>query len=345
MKDPLVSIIIVVYNNEDYIKRCLNSVLSASYPAKEVVVVDNASTDSTPAILSKFTSKIRHITNTENTGYAAANNQAIKLARGSYVFILNPDTVVSPDFLAPLVARAESSSKIAACQPAIFLLNDRDKLNMTGKQTHYLGFDWIENFGSTIIPASQSMISFSGCGILIKKKLMQAAHMFDQSYFMYYEDTDISWKFRLLGYQIVFEPKSKIYHDYKLFPSEKYLPSKRKMMLLERNRLTTILKNYSARSLIIIFLPMMVVELAMTVYAILGGWGIAKLQSYFFLFKNLDHIQNERSFIQSHRKVNDKSIVSEFSATIDFVYASNPVIKYLINPLLSLYWLLFGKLI
>lgn len=345
MKDPLVSIIIVVYNNQDYIKRCIDSVLSAKYEPKEILVIDNASTDNSPTILSKFGNKIKLISNASNTGYAQANNQGVKFSKGKYLFILNPDTVVTANFLEPLITTAETSSKIAACQPAIFLLHNKHTLNLSGKQTHYLGFDWIVNFESTTVPPKHEMVSFSGCGILINKEAMIAAHMFDESYFMYYEDTDLSWKFRLLGYSMVFVPQSKIFHDYKLFPPEKYLQSKRKMSFLERNRLATVLKNYSAKTLVIIFIPLVTIELAMTLFALINGWFFTKIKGYSELWRSRAHLLKERAFIQNKRTVSDRAIVSEFSPTIDFVYASNPVIKYLLNPLLCMYWQIFGKLV
>jgi hypothetical protein len=309
------------------------------------LVIDNASTDKTPIILSKFGTKIKLISNSNNTGYARANNQGATLSKGKYIFILNPDTMVNADFLHPLIATAETSPKIAACQPAIFLLHNKHKLNLSGKQTHYLGFDWIENFESTTIPPKHEMVSFSGCGILINKKAMIAVRMFDESYFMYYEDTDLSWKFRLLGYSMMFVPQSKIFHDYKLFPPEKYLQSKRKMSLLERNRLATVLKNYSAKTLMVISLPLIAIELAMTLFALISGWGPTKIKGYLDLWRGRAHLLKQRSFIQNKRTVSDRAIVSKFSPTIDFVYASNPVIKYLLNPLLFIYWQVFGKLV
>ncbi|PIY79896.1 MAG: hypothetical protein COY81_00190 [Candidatus Pacebacteria bacterium CG_4_10_14_0_8_um_filter_43_12] len=345
MKLPLVSIIIVVYNNEAYVKRCLYSVLAATYPSKEIIVIDNGSSDNSLRILSEFKTKIKLVKNQHNLGYAEANNAGFRLSKGNYVFILNPDTVVNKDFLEPLVVTLASSPTIAACQPAIFLLNHPKELNLSEKTTHYLGFDWITNHRSTNIPPLHEIVSFSGSAVLIKRSSILFNPLFDSTYFMYYEDTDLSWKLRLLGYKIIFQPKSKIYHDYKLFPPESYLPSKKKLMLLERNRLATMLKNYSTWSQILIFPAFLLVELGMFVYAISTGWGKAKLMGYLYLWRNRVYLWQARNIIQSTRKISDKEIVKDFSATIKFVYADTMVMKWIINPFLFLYWKVIGQLI
>src|ERR1700683_2856891 len=98
-----VSVTVVTYNSGRFIKRCLESVLEQKYGDLDVVVIDNASTDGTVDILEQFTDHCRIFYNDENIGFAAAQNQAIRLARGEWVLTLNPDVLLLPDFIQALV--------------------------------------------------------------------------------------------------------------------------------------------------------------------------------------------------------------------------------------------------
>src|SRR5205085_5383239 len=98
-----VSVTLVTYNSGRFIKRCLESVLAQKYPDKEIIVVDNCSTDGTADILEQFEDRCQIVYNTENIGFAAAQNQAIALSSGDWVLTLNPDVLLLPDFIQGMV--------------------------------------------------------------------------------------------------------------------------------------------------------------------------------------------------------------------------------------------------
>ena len=99
----LVSVTIVTYHSGRYIKRCLESILAQKYPSKEVVVIDNASTDGTVDILEQYEDRCKIVYNGDNIGFAAAQNQAIGLSSGDWVLTLNPDVLLAPNFIHALV--------------------------------------------------------------------------------------------------------------------------------------------------------------------------------------------------------------------------------------------------
>src|SRR5947208_11192139 len=107
-----VAVTIVSYNSRRYIGACLDAVLRQTGIFLEVIVVDNASTDSTRDILARFSGRIRVIYNDNNVGFAAGQNQAIQASRADWVLVLNPDVLVTPGFLSRLVEAGELDHKV-----------------------------------------------------------------------------------------------------------------------------------------------------------------------------------------------------------------------------------------
>ncbi len=341
-KNPLVSILIVTHNSEEYIEQCLNSLTKITYRAIELIVVDNASTDDTISLikntLKKVTFETKLIRQKYNSGYAVGNNVAAKQANGTYLFILNPDSLVTPGFLQPLVVKVETDTQVSAVQPAVYLSETPQLLNLTGKTTHFLGFDWIRDFEQKKSRKSGYIDSWSGSGILLRRSIFNELSGFDDAYFMYYEDSDLSWRMRLMGYKLWFEPTAVLYHDYKYTPRESYQPLKRKYFYIERNRLQTIFKNYSLKTLLLIAPMLFLIEISLVIFAAMQGWGLVKINSYVSLWKLRQHLGKQRIKIQETRKISDKKIVKTFSPTLTFKEFQHPVVTHILNPLMNLYW-------
>ena len=109
-----VSVTIVTFNSGRFIKRCLESVLAQRYPNREIIVIDNASTDGTADILEQFEDRCRIVYNNTNIGFAAAQNQAIRLSDSTWVFTLNPDVLLLPNFMQALVDAGQTDPKIGS---------------------------------------------------------------------------------------------------------------------------------------------------------------------------------------------------------------------------------------
>jgi GT2 family glycosyltransferase len=346
MKKPLISIIIVTFNSDEYLDNCLKSVFKNSYKNFEVILYDNNSTDKSKVIINKYkknySNRVISIFSKENIGYAKANNTSVELAHGEYIFILNPDTLVDENFLEPLLFEMNKKNVIAV-QPLVYLF-DKKTINLTGKVTHYLGFDWLKDFKSKVVPLQQQIYSMSGSGILLNKNEFLDLGGFDDLYFMYYEDTDLSWKINLVGKKIVFTPNSILYHDYKYTPKENNQPLINKLYYIERNRIITILKNYSSLTLLLLSPVLIFMELGMVAYSFYEGWGPTKLQTYVSIIRNFSIIIKKRKFIQDKRTIRDRNIFKHLESRITFVMFSNPVIQYVVNPVLFVYFWIFKTL-
>ncbi|MDP2860600.1 MAG: glycosyltransferase family 2 protein, partial [bacterium] len=263
---PLVSIIVLTYNSQRHIRPCLTALFKTKYEDFEVIVVDNASADETIEIVKKEFPKTRLFLNKTNLGYAAGNNLAVEKTRGSLVAFINPDTTVSPGWLEPLVSAIEPA-KIAACQPKILLSKEKHLLNGTGKTTNFLGFDWLTDYQKKDKQMKvREITSFSGSAVLTKKEIFLSLSGFDEDFFMYGEDSDLSWRMRLSGFKILFTPESVVYHEYKYKPEEHIQKASKKFYLLERNRIVTLLKNYSLKTLILLLPVFLFMEVGMNIY-------------------------------------------------------------------------------
>ena len=107
-----VSVTVVTYNSGRFIRRCLESVLAQKYPFREIIVIDNCSTDGTTDILEQFEDRCQIVYNQENIGFAAAQNQAIALSTGEWVLTLNPDVLLLPDFLQALSSQKVRGTRV-----------------------------------------------------------------------------------------------------------------------------------------------------------------------------------------------------------------------------------------
>lgn len=335
---PIVSIIIVTYNSEKYLEKCLYSVINQHYKSIEVIVYDNASTDETKNILQHYKNKkIFTLYSKENLGFAAGNNRAASKAKGKYVFLLNPDATMTADALFPLVDEMEKQSNVAACQPKV-LLYDGKSINLTGKIPHYLGFDWIKDYKMKLTPKKSEIFSISGSAVLLRNSVMKEVGLFDDYYFMYYEDSDLSWRLRMLGYEMKYIPESVVRHDYTFLPHAGAEKLSQKMYYLERNRIINLIKNYERHTLLLLLPILIFTEFGMMVFAITQGWFIAKMRSYISLIRLTHKIFESRKRIQQMRRIHDKDLISGFSVKLPEMFSPNTLLLRSVNLIYSTYW-------
>ena len=200
-----------------------------------IVVVDNASTDASPSVISNLKSQIsnlKFIKNANNLGFAGGNNVAIKYALengANYVLILNNDTYVDKNFLEELLKASEKDEKIGILVPKIYFApgfefhKDRYRKNELGKVFWYAGgkMDWanvighhrgVDEVDRGQFDKTEETELATGCCMLIKREVIDRVGMFDDKYFLYYEDADLCVRAKKNGFKIMFVPKSIIWH-------------------------------------------------------------------------------------------------------------------------------------
>ena len=224
---PRVSIITVNYNGTADTLACLASLQKCSYPDFEVWVVDNGSHPDQVAKLQEgmigLPSSFFLLPSSTNTGFGGGNNLAIERVleenRSQYIYLLNNDTEVEPDFLEKAVERAESDPRIGMVNSLCLQFDDRTKVENAGHELLDCGDSIYRGRGDPVSAHSPQPTAFpiellgaSGAAVLYRVQTLRECGLFDASFFLNYEDADLSLRCILMGWKAVLEPRSIVYH-------------------------------------------------------------------------------------------------------------------------------------
>lgn len=212
------SIIIVSYNSEEFIKKCISSVLQFSSD-REVIVFDNASSDKTVSILKNFGSRITLVESKENLGFAKGNNEAAKIAQGEYLLFLNPDTEFFSRGLTKLIEYYQSNKDIGIIAPKLIMGNGQVQPTVKRLPTVAGAFaEYIlkkRNAYSEYIPdltKPTQVDAVYGAAMLIRRDFFNTIGKFDERFFLYYEDLEFCRRVHNLGKKVIYFPLFSITH-------------------------------------------------------------------------------------------------------------------------------------
>jgi GT2 family glycosyltransferase len=210
---PRVTVVVVTWQGAHLLGPCLRSLARQTLP-HEVLVVDNASTDDTADVLASYP-EVRVIRNDANLGFAGGAQQGLDAARGEWVAFLNNDAVAEPGWLAALVTAAEADPQVAAVTSQLLLADsDPPQVNNAGVvllPTLY-GTDRAAGADPADVAEPTEVFGFSGGAALLRRSTAVAVGGFPARFFLYYEDTDLSWRLRLAGWSIRYEPTAVVHH-------------------------------------------------------------------------------------------------------------------------------------
>lgn len=209
---PRISVVILNYNGERWIGNCLDAVLAE--PDLDVVVVDNASTDGSVEIVKRRSPAIRLITLPTNVGFAAGNNRGAAAASRELLVFLNNDTQPSPGWLRALSAPFVEDPSVGLTTAHIVYMDDPGVIDSAGDGYHRAGGAFKRLHGQPTGHETRPKEVFGACGaaFVIRRALFEELGGFDEDFFMVYEDVDLSFRARLLGYRCVYVPSAVIYH-------------------------------------------------------------------------------------------------------------------------------------
>jgi GT2 family glycosyltransferase len=265
---PSVSVVIVGYRSRRYLDRCLTALLAQAYSGGfDVVFVDNASDDGSLEHVRAAYPSVDAMASGANLGYAAGNNLGAARARGEVLVFLNPDTEVAPGWLYALVRPLATDPGIGLTTSKIVLMDEPETINACGNEVSLAGIAWCRGAGepATAFTEDADVAAVSGCSFAIRAELFRRLGGFDERFFMYLEDTDLSWRARVAGYRCRYVAGSVVTHDYRLALSAA------KIGRIERNRYLMLGKHLSLRAIVALAPVLVATEILTWGYAGLRG--------------------------------------------------------------------------
>lgn len=332
-----VTAVVLAWQAEPWLERSVEAVMASEGVDVDVVLVDNGCTD---GAVDRIDGRpgVTVLRPGTNLGFAGGCNAGAAVATGDYLALVNGDAVVDPGALAALAATA-SGSEVGIATGSIRLSEDPGLLNSAGNDIHFLGFSWSGRFRE---PAGdhderRPVLGASGAGCVLRREVWEALGGFDDRYFAYHEDAELSLRCWQRGLRVVYDPRAVVVHRYE------FSRNPRKFYLVERNRLLVLLTLWEARTLALLAPVLVALEIATLGLAAAGGWWREKLAGWGWLVRNRGWVRARRSQLQRERTVPDRDLAHLFAARID--PANFPLPSWLrpLDTLLAGYWALVRR--
>jgi GT2 family glycosyltransferase len=204
-----IAVIVVNWNAGELLRACVESILRQSYPARRVIVVDNASRDGSIEFIEAGNLPVTVIRNNDNRGFAEANNQAVALAEDcQWLALLNPDAVAAPDWLEQMLEGVHRYPAIRAFASRMMMMGSDQLLDGAGDNYHIFGVPGRRFHGKSLaaVAAAQDQPVFGACGgaAFYHRQTFMAMEGFDSSFFCYLEDIDLAFRMQLCGYRCIY---------------------------------------------------------------------------------------------------------------------------------------------
>lgn len=322
MQRDLVTVGIVTFNHAHCVRSALDSVLRQTHRHIELIVVDNASSDGTRDLLSAYTDRITLVLNDTNTGFCAANNEAIRRGRGEFVLIMNPDVVLEPGYVANAAAAMRDHKDVGTIAGLLITRDEggREVVDSTG-----LGFGrarrfFLYGYG---VPFEQARLEGGlvfGCDgslAMYRCEAIDAAsaggEFFDEMYFAYKDAFDVSWRLQLAGWRALFEPACRATHHHFFKPGDLRLRARMPARLRfhsVKNDLLHLAKNEDGESFRRDAPFILARQLAVLAYNLVLDW--PALGAYVWFVKHLPEIRCRRAMFAARWAVRPSQVRREY---------------------------------
>jgi GT2 family glycosyltransferase len=285
-----VTAIIPNYNGKEFLENCFQSLKSQENIA-EVIIVDNASQDGSIDFIKNDYPEFNLISNKENKGFAKAVNQGIKSSKSEFIFLLNNDVELQQNCISNLLKCIEMDKNIFAVSSKMIQYHDRDKMDDAGDEYTLLGWTKRVGYGKSPQSYNQEREVFSACagGALYRKSVLDHIGYFDENFFAYMEDVDISYRARINGYKCFYCAQAVVYHVGSGTSGSRY--NKFKIKLAARNNVYVPFKNMPWPQLVLNFVFLLLGFLIKYLFFLKQGNGRAYLNGLSEGIKSLKKVK------------------------------------------------------
>ncbi|RTZ98300.1 MAG: glycosyltransferase family 2 protein [Deltaproteobacteria bacterium] len=211
---PRVLAVVVNFNGRPYIGRCLDNLARQTFPETRIVVVDNGSTDGSAAYLKKRYAHLELILLPDNRGFSAANNLAIRSGNEEYIVLLNPDTVPDLKWVQRLVETLDANPEAGFAASKMCYYDQPEIIDRAGDGYSYAGAGVLRGRGQDAAACDTAGWIFGACagGAIYRRSMLDTIGLFDEDFFLLYEDVDLSFRAQLQGYKCIYVPDAVIRH-------------------------------------------------------------------------------------------------------------------------------------
>lgn len=290
-----VTVVIPNYNGKKFLKDCIESLYSKNSIDFDLIIVDNCSTDSDYKFLNEY-KDLKFEKLDKNYGFAYAVNVGIKKSNTKYVVLLNNDTVVFENYLSELLNLIKSDDKIFAAQSMMIKMVNKDKLDNAGDYYNILGWGFKGFDGKSIelrnVNRDRRIFSCCGASVIYRKDVFEEIGYFDEEFFAYLEDIDVSYRAMIHGYKNMYCHKSKIYHFASGTTGSKY--NNFKVKISARNNIFLIYKNMPLIQILINFPFLFLGFIVKYLFFVKKGFGKVYAGGIKEGFKNLNRIEKTK---------------------------------------------------
>jgi hypothetical protein len=307
-----VSAVIINHNGGEQILRCLSALHRQQPALAEVIVVDNGSSDASPAAIRARFPEVQLIELGDNLGPAAARNAGLRRARSAFVLFVDDDVYLAQDCLRRLLERLARGEAVVAA-PRLVLLPESDLIQADGGDVHFTGTMTLRHGRARVAdvaPATQAIGAFSSSCLLADRERVLEAEGFDEAYFIYQEDMELGLRLRSFGHRLICDAAAVAYHERGAgtpglsFRDQGAYP-RRRAFLTMRNRLRTLLVHYRLRSLVLLAPALVIYEVVALAFAIRRGWLGSWCRAWGWQLAHLRDTLRRRRWVQARRQVDD----------------------------------------
>jgi len=340
----LITVIIPHCNGEAILRDCLRSLTENAGCGLDILLVDNASSDSSAAMVRAEFPQVRILSLDRNHGFAGGCNAGIRAVSTPYVLILNNDTIHAPQWVARLQECLESDARIAVVQPKLRSYYQPDVFDYSGAcggELDMFGFPFargrlfeqLEKDNGQYDQVDPNLFWASGTAFLARREVLLTAGLFDEHFFAHMEEIDLQWRIQLMGYQIRIAPQAVVWHrsGYTLgaeAPLKKYLN--------HRNAWLMFLANYRLMLTLYLFPIRLLLESLAFFFSLLRrDWGRAGaiLRALGWLLIHPLMIVRKRHQVKSIRRLGDRDLLRK-------MYRGSIALRYYLGGLKT-----YGKLL
>ncbi len=323
------AVVILNWNGKKYLEQFLPILIGhTKAPNTEIIIADNHSKDDSLDFLSKNYPDIRQLNFDQNYGFTGGYNKALDQIEAEYFVLLNSDIEVSENWLEPLIRLMDNDSKVAACQPKILSFHQKDHFEYAGAAGGFIDkygypfcrgriLDTVEKDHNQYNDIKEVFWATGAC-MVVRAELYQQIGGLDNDFFAHMEEIDLCWRMKDLGYKIVYNPNSSVYHV-----GGGTLPynSPFKLYLNFRNNLFLLYKNLPKKKLFPILFSRMILD-GMSAFIFLAKLSFksfyAVLKAHIHFYKSIKKLKPKRKellqnkVIPHHNEMYNKSIVIDY---------------------------------